>query len=180
MNKITNWVKSHTKQAIAIVVAIVLIVALSVTVATGAFSKNADLASDPTNAPKETETTKQTIIDEIKLNVTSPDEKWTAESSPAIIHIKGTDENTKETDFYHAITFGKEEPNISLVSGEYELTVVAPINADGSIHILANANKDADNDGTKETLTFNSTDYVTKDDTSEQLLVEITIKQIPA
>lgn len=180
MNKITNWVKSHTKQAIAIVVAIVLIVALSVTVATGAFSKNADLASDPTKAPKETETTKQTIIDEIKFNVTSPDEKWTAESSPAIIHIVGTDDNTKETDFYHAITYGKEEPNISLVSGKYELTVVAPINADGSIHILANANKDADNDGTKETLTFNSADYVTKDNTSEQLLVEITIKQIPA
>lgn len=180
MHKIKEWLQSHTKQAIVLAVATVLIVALSVTVATGAFSKTADPEPEATETSKQTETTKQTIIDEIKLNVTSPDEKWTAESSPAIIHIKGTDENTKETDFYHAITFGKEEPNISLVSGEYELTVVAPINADGSIHILANANKDVDNDGTKETLTFNSADYVTKGDTSEQLLVEITIKQIPA
>ena len=176
MNKIKEWIKSHTKQTIAIAVAIILIIAFAIAGATGAFSKSE--ASETT--PKETETKKETVIDEIKLNVTSPDEKWTTESSPAIIHIKGTDDNTKETDFYHAITYGKEEPNISLVSGEYELTVVAPINVDGSIHVLANANKDADNDGTKETLTFNSADYVTKDDTSEQLLVEITIKQIPA
>lgn len=172
MDKIKEWIKSHTKQAIAIAVAIILVIALAVA---GIFSKNTE--SDPATETKETKT--ETIIDEIKLNVTSPDEKWTAESSPAIIHIVGTDDNTKETDFYHAISYGKEEPNISLVSGEYELTVVAPINADGSIHVLANANKDADNDGTKETLTFNSADYVTKDDNADKLLVEITIKQIP-
>lgn len=174
MNKIKEWLKTHTKQAIAIAVAIVLIITFTIAGATGAFSKT----DEPETITKETEN--ETIIDEIKLNVTSPDEKWTAESSPAIIHIVGTDDNTKDTDFYHAIHYGKEEPKISLISGAYELTVVAPINVDGSIHVLANANKDADNDGTKETLTFNSTDYVTKDDNTDKLLVEINIEQIPA
>ncbi|MGF7012421.1 hypothetical protein M2145_001353 [Lachnospiraceae bacterium PF1-21] len=181
MNKIKEWLKSHTKQAIAIATAIVLIIAFAVAGVTGAFSKNTEPETETSASETTTESeTQETIIDEIKLNVTSPDEKWTAESSPAIVHIVGTDDNTKSTDFYHAISFGKEEPKISLISGEYELTVVAPINVDGSIHVLANANKDADNDGTKETLTFNSADYVTKDKASEQLLVEITIKQIPA
>ncbi|HGM3506444.1 TPA: hypothetical protein ACKOR7_001010 [Clostridioides difficile] len=140
MNKIKEWLKSHTKQAIAIAVAIVLIIIFDLAGVAGAFSKD----SEP--EPKETETVKETIIGEIKLNITG-DKAWTTESSPAIVHIKGVDDNTKETDFYHAISYGKEEPNISLVSGEYELTVVAPINADGSIHILANANKDTDGDG---------------------------------
>ncbi|SHK52253.1 hypothetical protein [Hespellia stercorisuis] len=181
MNKIKEWLKSHTKQAIAIATAIVLIIAFAVAGVTGAFSKNTEPETETSASETTTESeTQETIIDEIKLNVTSPDEKWTAESSPAIVHIVGTDDNTKSTDFYHAISYGKEEPKISLVSGEYELTVVAPINVDGSIHVLANANKDADKDGTKETLTFNSADYVTKDKASEQLLVEITIKQIPA
>lgn len=176
MNKIKEWLQSHTKQAIAIAVAIVLIVALAIAGVTGAFSKNAELET----ALKQTEATQQTIIDEIKLNVTSPDEKWTADSSPAIVHIVGTDDDTKDTDFYHAISYGKEEPNISLVSGEYELTVVAPINSDGSIHVLANANKDTDGDGKNDALAFDSADYANAESEDEKLLVEITIKQIPA
>lgn len=171
MNKIKEWLKSHTKQAIAIAIAIavsiVLIIAFAVAGATGAFSK----------AP-EPETT-ETIIDEIKLNVTG-DDKWTAESSSAIIHIKGTDDKTKETDFHHAILYGKEEPKLSLVSGECEITVVAPINVDVSIHVLANANKDTGGDDENDALAFNSADYANVKTEDEQLKVEITIKQIPA
>lgn len=179
LNTILQWLKANPKKTAAIAIALLLTVGGSIFVAVNAANTTETPAAAKAR-PAQKETKAETIIDEIKLNVTSPDEKWTAESSPAIIHIKGTDDNTKSTDFYHAISYGKEEPNISLVSGEYELTVVAPINADGSIHILANANKDADKDGTKETLTFNSADYVTKDDTTDKLLVEITIKQIPA
>lgn len=181
MNKIKEWLKSHTKQAIAIAVAIVLIIAFSVAGVTGAFSKNAEPETETSTneTSTESETIEESTIDEIKLNVTG-DDAWTTESSPAIVHIKGTDDNTKETDFYHAISYGKEEPNISLVSGEYELTAVSPINVDGSIHILANANKDTDGDGKNDALVFDSADYTNAKSEEEQLLVEIKIEQIPA
>lgn len=179
MNRIKEWVEIHKKQTIAIAIALVLIIGGTVTaVAMNAGNKNEVVTETP--KPTLTPAPKQTIIDEIKLNVTSPDEKWTAESSPAIIHIKGTNDDTKETDFYHAISYGKEEPKISLVSGEYELTVVSPINVDGSIHILANANKDTDGDGKNDALAFDSSDYANAKSEEEQLLVEITIEQIPA
>lgn len=174
MNKIKEWLQSHTKQAIAIAVTIVLIIAFAVAGIAGALSKTTDPESETTEVTKE-----KVAIDEIELNVTG-DDKWTAESSPAIVHIKGTDDNTKATDFYHAIPYGKEEPKLSLVSGDYEITVVAPINVDGSIHVLANANKDTDGDGENDALAFNSADYANAKTENEQLKVEITIKQIPA
>lgn len=183
MNKIKEWVETHKKQTIAIAIALVLIIGGTVTVVAMNAGNKTEVVTEtpkPTPTAKPTPTPKETIIDEIKLNVTSLDEKWTAESSPAIIHIKGTNDDTKETDFYHAISYGKEEPKISLVSGEYELTVVSPINVDGSIHILANANKDTDGDGKNDALAFDSSDYANAKSEEEQLLVEITIEQIPA
>lgn len=183
MNKIKEWVETHKKQTIAIAIALVLIIGGTVTVVAMNAGNKTEVVTEtpkPTPTAKPTPTPKETIIDEIKLNVTSLDEKWTAESSPAIIHIKGTNDDTKETDFYHAISYGKEEPKISLVSGEYELTVVSPINADGSIHVLANANKDTDNDGKNDALAFDSSDYANAKSEEEQLLVEIIIEQIPA
>lgn len=176
MNKIKEWLQSHTKQAIAIAVAIVLIIAFAVAGVAGAFSKDSEPEAEISTTGLETP---ETIIDEIELNVTG-DDKWTAESSPAIVHIKGVNDNTKETDFYHAVSYGKEEPKLSLVSEEYEITVVAPINTDGSIHVLANANKDTDGDGENDALAFNSADYANVKTEKEQLKVEITIKQIPA
>lgn len=180
MNKITNWVKAHTKQAVAIAVAVVLIIAFAVAGVAGIFSKDTEPETETSMAESTTESeTTETIIDEIKLNVTG-DDAWMTESSPTIVHIKGTDDTTKETDFYHAISYGKEGPEISLVSGEYDLTVVSPINVDGSIHILANVNKDTDGDGKNDALAFDSVDYTNAKSEEEQLLVEIKIEQIPA
>lgn len=182
MNKITNWVKAHTKKVVAIAVVLVLIITFSIAGVASALSKNAEPKSETSTSTAESTTgltSPETIIDEIKLNVTGND-AWTTESSPAIVHIKGTDDNTKETDFYHAISYGKEEPKISLVSGEYELTVVNPINGDGSIHVLANANKDTDGGGKNDALAFDSADYINAKSEEEQLLLEIKIEQIPA
>ena len=182
MNKIKQWVEIYKKQTIAIAIAFVLIIGGTVTVVAMNAGNKTEVVTEtpkPTPTAKPTPIPKETIIDEIKLNVTG-DDTWTTESSPAIVHIVGTNDDTKETDFYHAISYGKEEPQISLVSGEYELTVVSPINVDGSIHVLANANKDTDGDGKNDALAFDSADYANAKSEEEQLLVEITIKQIPA
>lgn len=42
MNKITNWVKAHTKKAVTIAVVLVLIITFSIAGVAGALGKNAE------------------------------------------------------------------------------------------------------------------------------------------
>ncbi|WP_210387900.1 zinc ribbon domain-containing protein [Alloscardovia sp. HMSC034E08] len=66
------------------------------------------------------------------------DKKWTAKSTPVLLHIVSTDiEN--DVDMYRAVrpTDGKNtngSATVELRAGEYDVEYVSPVNADGSIY----------------------------------------------
>ena len=131
MNTMKVWTKGHTKTAIAIAVAFVAVITLSVAGATGVFSnKPADTASDtPTvtaEVPAKTEKTPVTI------NVTA-DDKVNENSTPTIVHVESTDERKEPVDFYHAVDSGKKTDTVEVSPGDYKVTVTGVINNDGSV-----------------------------------------------
>lgn len=140
MNTMKMWTKGHTKTAIAIAVAFVAVITLSVAGATGVFSnKPADTASDtPTvtaKVPTETDKTPVTI------NVTA-DDKVNEKSTPTIVHVESTDERKEPVDFYHAVDSGKKTDTVEVSPGDYKVTVTGVINKDGSVTKPAPASKE--------------------------------------
>lgn len=71
---------------------------------------------------------------ELTLNVTA-DEGWDEGSTPAIAHI-----SNGEVDFYHAIRpdaeGGKGSSTVELPEGDYTVSLVSPLNGDGSAYEL--------------------------------------------
>lgn len=71
---------------------------------------------------------------ELTLNVTA-DEGWDEGSTPAIAHI-----SNGEVDFYHAICpdaeGGKGSSTVELPEGDYTVSLVSPLNGDGSAYEL--------------------------------------------
>lgn len=74
----------------------------------------------------------------IPIKVTA--QNWNEKSTPVILHLKGTDGNAKGSDVYHAATYeevASGKAAVLLVDGSYDISVISPINADGSLYDTA-------------------------------------------
>ncbi|MCD4557205.1 hypothetical protein [Schaalia sp. lx-100] len=99
----------------------------------------AQSADTPAPSPKPTPKPKA----KLKLDVQSKDKTWTDSSSPAITRIQGAEESNKSTDFHHAVR-PNDPQDVSTVEvpvGRYNVSVISPINADGSIEVASNPAK---------------------------------------
>lgn len=131
MEKATDWIKSHKPHTAAITIAIIAVVAVVIAAASGAFS----------TADKKDSTAKAETAD-LVLNVTA-DTGWDANSTPAIAHI-----TSDEVDFYHAISpdaeGNKGASTVTLEEGDYTVSFVSPVNADGSAYEIYDTGKPVD------------------------------------
>ena len=140
INTMKVWAENHTKTAIAVAIAIVAVISLSVAGMTGGFgSKPADTASSKSamtaEVPANTEKTSVTI------NVEA-DDKVTEASTPAIVHVQSTDTREEPVDLYHAVDSGKKTDTVEVSPGEYKVTVTGVINNDGSVAKPAKESKE--------------------------------------
>lgn len=128
MEKATDWIKSHKPHTAAIAIAIIAVVAVVIAAATGAFS----------TADKQNSTAKAETAD-LVLNVTA-DTGWDANSTPAIAHI-----TSDKVDFYHAVSpdaeGNKGASTVTLEEGDYTVSFVSPVNADGSAYEIYDTGK---------------------------------------
>ena len=131
MEKATDWIKSHKPHTAAIAIAIIAVVAVVIAAASGALS----------TADKQNSTAKAETAD-LVLNVTA-DTGWDANSTPAIAHITGD-----EVDFYHAVSpdaeGNKGASTVTLEEGDYTVSFVSPVNADGSAYEIYDTGKPID------------------------------------
>lgn len=131
MEKATDWIKSHKPHTAAIAIAIIAVVAVVIAAASGALS----------TADKQDSTAKAETAD-LVLNVTA-DTGWDENSTPAIAHITGDD-----VDFYHAVSpdaeGNKGASTVTLEEGDYTVSFVSPVNADGSAYEIYDTGKPVD------------------------------------
>lgn len=134
MDKLKNWTASHKPQAIASAIAVVVVIAslgVGIAYANGAFS--------PKKANEETTPVVADDTADIVLNITA-DKGWDENSTPAIVHIKGLDEDNASVDFYHAVKADKEgnkgTSKVEVDKGRYDIDVISPVNKDGSAYEL--------------------------------------------
>lgn len=124
MEKAIEWVKNHKPHTAAIVIVVVAVIAVSIAAASGAFTPQTKPATTTVDKSTEEETV------DVTLNVTA-DNGWDENSTPAIAHIEGSD-----VDFYHAVTpdaeGNKGTSTVSLAEGDYTVSFISPVNADGS------------------------------------------------
>lgn len=75
----------------------------------------------------------------ITLTITA-DKGWDENSTPAIVHIKGLDEDNASVDFYHAVKADKDgnkgTSKVEVDKGRYDIDVISPVNKDGSAYEL--------------------------------------------
>lgn len=75
----------------------------------------------------------------ITLTITA-DKGWDENSTPAIVHIKGLDEDNASVDFYHAVKADKDgnkgTSEVEVDKGRYDIDVISPVNKDGSAYEL--------------------------------------------
>ena len=119
MNGLSQWARSHKPQVAAIAAAIVVAIVVATAVASGAFA----------TSEQQPEQQESRTVD-VALNVTA-DHGWDENSTPAIAHIEGND-----VDFYHAVTpdaeGNKGTSTVELAEGDYTVSLLSPVNADGS------------------------------------------------
>lgn len=74
----------------------------------------------------------------VSVPVTVEAEGWTDDSTPAIAHVTSSDGSV---DYYHAVTASEAASGatVDLAPGDYRVSWVSPINADGSIYQVPEA-----------------------------------------
>lgn len=169
LNKVKAWTASHKPQAIASAIAVVAIITtlgVGVAYANGAFS--------PKKATDEKTPVVTADTADITLTITA-DKGWDENSTPAIVHIKGLDEDNASVDFYHAVKADKDgnkgTSKVEVDKGRYDIDVISPVNKDGSAYELfdtGDATEIAISDEQDEVtvdcqMTFISADKVTDD-----------------
>ena len=126
MRDAMDWVRGHIAIVVGAVAVVVVMATVAVMVALGVFSSKAEM---PKIMPSEEATV------DVSLSVTA-DAGWTVDSTPAIVHVKGADEDTSEVDFYHAVAADEEgnkgSSKVTITEGSYTVAFLAPVNADGS------------------------------------------------
>lgn len=98
-------------------------------------------AGDTVTGDALVDTTAQTI----SLNVTA-DDGWNSNSTPAIVHIKGTTytgnaDTDEDIDFYHAVNASEDNKgsdSLELAPGIYTVETISPLNSDGSAYTIWN------------------------------------------
>lgn len=119
MDNLSQWARSHKPQVAAIAAALIVAIVVAIAVASGAFA----------TSEQQPEQQESRTVD-VTLNVTA-DHGWDENSTPAIAHIEGDD-----VDFYHAVTpdaeGNKGTSTVELAEGDYTVSFVSPVNADGS------------------------------------------------
>lgn len=131
INTMKVWAENHTKKAIAVAIAIIAVISLSVAGMNGLFSEKTAKTPESKNAITAvvpTDTTKTPV----KVNVAA-DEKVTEASTPVIMHVESTDKRKEPVDFYHAVDSGVKTDTVEVSPGEYKITVTGVINNDGSV-----------------------------------------------
>ena len=123
MSKGMEWVKSHKPHVAALAVAVIAAICLAVAAACGVFSPSALQAEQ-----------EESSAARLTIGVTA-DSGWDGESTPAIAHIVG-----EGVDFYHAINpdaeGNKGSSTVELPEGDYTVSLVSPLNRDGSAYEL--------------------------------------------
>ena len=126
MRDAMDWVRGHIAIVVGAVAVVVAVAAVAVMAALGVFASKAEM---PKIMPSEEATV------DVSLSVTA-DAGWTVDSTPAIVHVKGADEDTSEVDFYHAVAADEEgnkgSSKVTITEGSYTVAFLAPVNADGS------------------------------------------------
>ena len=126
MRDAMDWVRGHIAIVVGAVAVVVVVAAVAVMAALGVFASKAEM---PKTMPSEEATV------DVSLSVTA-DAGWTVDSTPAIVHVKGADEDTSEVDFYHAVAADEEgnkgSSKVTITEGSYTVAFLAPVNADGS------------------------------------------------
>ena len=126
MRDAMDWVRGHIAIVVGAVAVVVVVAAVAVMAALGVFASKAEM---PKIMPSEEATV------DVSLSVTA-DAGWTVDSTPAIVHVKGADEDTSEVDFYHAVAADEEgnkgSSKVTITEGSYTVAFLAPVNADGS------------------------------------------------
>lgn len=152
--KLVLWIKKHKVLTAEIVIIFIAIIVLIILGILGVFNSNT------------IETNEQEKTNILNLSVTA-DENWTEDSTPVILHIKGNSEYTKEIDFYHAVMPENSKTTVSdlveVLTGKYEISVIPPINKDGSTY------------KTNEVITVD-----TELETGENVLVDIILEHVKA
>ena len=139
ISKMKAWAKTHKPQTIAIGAGTALILCLTVAGiawSAGAFDKT------PTSAEPTAKTEAKAETANLVLNVTA-DPGWDENSTPAIAHITGDD-----VDFSHAVSpdaeGNKGASTVTLEEGDYTVSFVSPVNADGSAYEIYDTGKPVD------------------------------------
>ena len=139
ISKMKAWAKTHKPQTIAIGAGTALILCLTVAGiawSAGAFEKT------PASAEPTAKTEAKAETADLVLNVTA-DTGWDENSTPAIAHITGN-----EVDFYHAVSpdaeGNKGASTVTLEEGDYTVSFVSPVNADGSAYEIYDTGKPVD------------------------------------
>lgn len=140
MNRFMEWVKSHKPHTAGILVALIAVIALAVTGASGAFDRKA-AGSKPSGTNVTVEAPSKTDKMPVAINITA-DDKVTDASTPIIVHIESTDKRDKPIDFYHAVDSGAKTATVELPPGNYKITITGVINSDGSVAKPVAANKE--------------------------------------
>lgn len=122
MSSIVDRVRTHAPYAVALVAVAAACLAAAL------------LLGGCSSAPQESAEPEQPAIEtvDVALNVTA-DAGWDGNSTPAIAHILGDGVNV-----YHAIAAGEEgnagTSTIALAAGSYKISLISPVNADGSAY----------------------------------------------
>lgn len=139
ISKMKAWAKTHKPQTIAIGAGTALILCLTmagIAWSAGVFEKT------PTSAEPTAKTEAKAETADLVLNVTA-DTGWDENSTPAIAHITGD-----EVDFYHAVSpdaeGNKGASTVTLEEGDYTVSFVSPVNADGSAYEIYDTGKPVD------------------------------------
>lgn len=97
----------------------------------------------PPTTPEATPEAQQAALTEeedvaVSVPVTVEAEGWTDDSTPAIAHVTSSDGSV---DYYHAVTASEAASGatVDLAPGDYQVSWVSPINADGSIYQVPEA-----------------------------------------
>ena len=159
INKLKEWAIAHKQATIGICVAVAVVIATSIGYAVVNHSTEPDSTASAQTQETSDATSDDASNDPVAVKIDpKADDSWKDDSSPVILHVQSKDADNDATsdasdstsasdaktsvDFYHATSHGADNDTIDLVPGDYTVTIVSPVNSDGSIEVYANDNDD--------------------------------------
>lgn len=157
INKLKEWAIAHKQATIGICVAVAVVIATGIGYAVVNHNTEPDSTASAQTQETSDATSDDTDSDPVAVKIDpKADDSWKDDSSPVILHVQSKDADNDATsdasdstsasdaktsvDFYHATSHGADNDTIDLVPGDYTVTVVSPVNSDGSIEVYANDN----------------------------------------